>query len=551
MLWPNRRHCHHYRRRDYVQLWYGRLRRYSHKRGLFHINSDCQITHNSAKNGYGGINWEAGNHSAFFSVSGSTVVEDNKANGIESNVCLGSGKYINVEDSLTSGASIGVTMQTPGVFTNSSNTSCNDASEFTSDNASYAVGKNADGQLYLGTACVVTYEVVNGTWSDDTTAAKTETVASGSTPASVPTDMKPAEGYTGGAWDTDPSGASVTEATTFTYTFEEKQLAVVKAAPSANTLTYSGSAQELVSAGTAEGGTMQYALGTDATTAPTDGWATSVPTGTDAGTCYVWYKAAGDDSHTDTEPVSVSVTIEKKEVGLSWSDTSFTYDVQPHVPTATATGLVDGDTCTVTVEGKQTDAGTYTATATALSNDNYRLPDSCTTSFQMKKADPGTPQVTMQGYTYGGTLSTPSIGDYADGGAVSYYYSDSDSNSDGTKWTDSMSATSLDPGTWYVYAVIAPAKNHLGYTTEATRFEVAPGVVTVSGSIHFGNYTGNLTISLLSGDGEETVATDSIRVSGGKGTYHFEHITQGQYILCTSWTEGKTKSELKTEIKIR
>ena len=65
----------------------------------------------------------------------------------------------------------------------------------------------------------VTYKVVNGTWSDDSTADKTENVQSGSKPASVPTGMKAASGYTGGAWDTDPAEATITGATTFTYTF--------------------------------------------------------------------------------------------------------------------------------------------------------------------------------------------------------------------------------------------------------------------------------------------------------------------------------------------
>uniref|UniRef100_UPI0005D29041 Ig-like domain-containing protein n=1 Tax=Butyrivibrio sp. AD3002 TaxID=1280670 RepID=UPI0005D29041 len=82
--------------------------------------------------------------------------------------------------------------------------------------------------------------------------------------------------------------------------------------PTAKTLTYTGSAQELVEAGKAEGGTMQYAIGTDAKTPPTSGYSTSIPTGTKAGTYYVWYKVIGDDSHTDSEPACVTVTIESE-----------------------------------------------------------------------------------------------------------------------------------------------------------------------------------------------------------------------------------------------
>ena len=55
---------------------------------------------------------------------------------------------------------------------------------------------------------------------------------------------------------------------------------------------------------------MQYAIGKDDKTAPTEGWSTSIPTGTDAGTYYVWYKAVGDADHADSDPKCVEVTIE-------------------------------------------------------------------------------------------------------------------------------------------------------------------------------------------------------------------------------------------------
>lgn len=65
----------------------------------------------------------------------------------------------------------------------------------------------------------VTYKVVNGTWSDDSTTEKKESVQSGSKPANVPTGMKASSGYTGGSWDTNPADTTITGAKTFTYTF--------------------------------------------------------------------------------------------------------------------------------------------------------------------------------------------------------------------------------------------------------------------------------------------------------------------------------------------
>ena len=62
---------------------------------------------------------------------------------------------------------------------------------------------------------------------------------------------------------------------------------------------------------------MQYALGTkDAATEP---YTTSIPTATEAGTYYVWYKVKGDANHTDTEPASITVTISAKEASVTYA----------------------------------------------------------------------------------------------------------------------------------------------------------------------------------------------------------------------------------------
>ena len=86
--------------------------------------------------------------------------------------------------------------------------------------------------------------------------------------------------------------------------------------------------------------------------------------------------------------VSYTLTVAQKKVGIEWGTTTFTYDGKAHAPKATATGLVGSDKCSVTVDGAQTDAGSYTATASALSNANYKLPaDGITTEFTIGKGD--------------------------------------------------------------------------------------------------------------------------------------------------------------------
>ncbi len=83
-----------------------------------------------------------------------------------------------------------------------------------------------------------------------------------------------------------------------------KPAATVTTAPTAKTGVKAGQNEAIVNAGTAEGGTMMYAVTTDATQpASTDGFSATVPTaeGLTAGTYYVWYYVKADDSHTDSE----------------------------------------------------------------------------------------------------------------------------------------------------------------------------------------------------------------------------------------------------------
>ena len=207
----------------------------------------------------------------------------------------------------------------------------------------------------------VTFKVVNGSWDDETTADKTVTLtgyegdtlklAADQIPA---IGSKPNDTYKAGSWDVTPSAdTAITEATTYTYTYAAKEASVVTKAPEAKTLTYNGQAQELVTAGTATGGEMQYALGT--ATEATQPYTTSIPTATDAGTYYVWYKAIGDENHNDTEAACVEVTIKSRPV------------YQPSAPSSALTVTSEIGTITrVTVDGKAVDSKYYTASGNSV-----------------------------------------------------------------------------------------------------------------------------------------------------------------------------------------
>ncbi|MBQ5485740.1 MAG: Ig-like domain-containing protein, partial [Lachnospiraceae bacterium] len=95
-----------------------------------------------------------------------------------------------------------------------------------------------------------------------------------------------------------------------------------------------------------EGATeMRYALGTDATTAPNDGWNASIPTGTEAKTYYVWYKAVGTDGHADSAVACVTVTISEPSSGGGGGG----YTIEPTTETAPSTPT---ETYTIPVENE-------------------------------------------------------------------------------------------------------------------------------------------------------------------------------------------------------
>lgn len=116
--------------------------------------------------------------------------------------------------------------------------------------------------------------------------------------------------FTGDSW-TDTIDDDISAVLTVTV---NKADSTVTVAPTANELTYTGSGQDLVAKGETEDGTIVYAIGESADTAPNvDAFSENIPGGTEAGDYYVWYKVIGDENHNDSEPVSVKVTIAEPE----------------------------------------------------------------------------------------------------------------------------------------------------------------------------------------------------------------------------------------------
>jgi hypothetical protein len=77
-------------------------------------------------------------------------------------------------------------------------------------------------------------------------------------------------------------------------------------------LSFTGEPVALLIAGTAGGGKIEYTLGTDGTEAPVSGYSSAIPSATEPGTYYVWYRIVGDELHNDSTPVCITVVIDQK-----------------------------------------------------------------------------------------------------------------------------------------------------------------------------------------------------------------------------------------------
>lgn len=209
---------------------------------------------------------------------------------------------------------------------------------------------------YDGSAHVPTATVTNliGTDACNVTVTGTETNAS-------------ATAYTATATALSNTNYALPTAVTKDFTIAP---AVATLSWTNTSFTYDGNAH-------APTATVTNLIGTDACTVTVAGAETDASASLYTATA----TALSNTNYTLPASVTQTFTIAPLTATLSWGNTTFVYNGTAQAPTATVTNLVGTDVCNVTVGGAEIAAGSYTATATALSNANYQLPASPTTTF--------------------------------------------------------------------------------------------------------------------------------------------------------------------------
>lgn len=338
-----------------------------------------------------------------------------------------------------------------------------------------------------------------------------------------------------------PSNASTTKGVSnYNITYNtgtltiNKVAASVTAAPTAKTLTYSGSAQALVNAGTASGGTMYYQLTTtNSKPSSTSGFSTTIPTGTAAGSAYyVWYYVKGDSNHNDTaiSTSAVNVTIAKASISPTVSMAGWTYGgtaTSPSVSGNPGSGSVTysykltSDPDTSYSSTKPSNAGSYTVRAVIAETSNY-LGATCTNTFTIAKANPTyTAPTARTGLTYSGSSQYLVTAGSTSHGTIQY-------SSNGTSWSTTR-PSSTNAGSYTTYWRLVGDSNHNDVASTSLSTIIAKASRTLSFADAYavlapsGNITKTATPSAGSGDGSITYSISSttyatINSSSGKVT---------------------------------
>lgn len=200
------------------------------------------------------------------------------------------------------------------------------------------------------------------------------------------------KGSNAGTYPITPSGLT---ADNYDITFKAGTLTVgngdatVTAPKAVDGLVYTGTAQALITAGSADGGEIQYSL---------DGknYDKAIPTGTDAKEYTVYYTVVADGNHNAVEAKTVSATIAKARLFVKANDMTITQGAEAPEYTVTYDGFVNDESASVlggelafNCEYRQgADAGTYTIMPEGLTSSNYDIVYDKGTLTVEKKEEP-------------------------------------------------------------------------------------------------------------------------------------------------------------------
>lgn len=197
-------------------------------------------------------------------------------------------------------------------------------------------------------------------------------------------------------------------------------------------------------------------------------------------TAKVKVNVTGADNYEDYT-ITVTLMVEAKltpspEGALTLSPAEITYGEKLGAIAISGTMQADGRTVAGTFTWQEPDtvldAGTHAGAAWKFTPDDTKTYEAVTgtVAVQVNRAAQSA-AVSMADYTYNDAPSMPSLTYKVGDGSAVYYYGTENAASGGTKWED-VQPTTLDAGTYYMYAVIGETDNYKEFTTAAVQFVV-------------------------------------------------------------------------------
>ena len=339
----------------------------------------------------------------------------------------------------------------------------------------------------------------------------------------------------------------------------EVEIVIAKAnatvtAPTAKTLTYTGSAQKLIAAGSVVGGKMQYKL-----SAETE-WSDNIPTATNAGTYTVEYKVVPDDNHNAADGGSVEVTIDKIDASVTAPTAKTGLAYTGEAKELIAAGSVVGGKMQYKLSAETewsdniptaTNAGTYTVEYKVVPDDNHNAAEGGSVEVTIAKVDMVITHPTgIEGLVYTGEALVVVNKGSVIGGKIEFFNNANDT------WSE-IPPTKTNAGNYqYRYRVVAD-NNHNEITKEyrvsfkiakmanSVKFDTAsmdvtyPAVPTPKATATFGEITYTYA-TVENKDNAEAYGDWKTIVSAGAGRQYY----------CKATAAGGNNHETATEIRL-
>ena len=311
----------------------------------------------------------------------------------------------------------------------------------------------------------------------------------------------------------------------------------VKKSPTAAELTYNGIARELVTGGEVwDGAVILYALGGENTAPDDSAFSAGIPTATDAGDYFVWYKVEETNNYNAVGPTKIRVTIQRKRITpvVQLEYTSYVYtggEIQPKATVRDPDTLTELPVNEYTVEysnnisvGKKDAANPPTVTVKDVAGGNYDITETPVYFEITAKDQAGLTVTNLPGsVTYGDVFTLETTGGSGNGAVTWEIIDPASATKTATESVTDIARINIRSGQVTVTGVgtvtVRATKAGTDYA-EATAewtFTAEPKRVTATVTADSKTYDGNVNTTVHAVVEQGVVSGDTVTITGPSG----------------------------------